>query len=53
MIIYNALKSKFVDDVFNGTIADDIDSNSNNDNINLFIIILYCNIILEIKTCYW
>ena len=25
MIIYNALKSKFVDDVFNGTIADDID----------------------------
>lgn len=25
MIIYNALKGKFVDDVFNGTIADDID----------------------------
>ena len=25
MIIYNASKSKFVDDVFNGTIADDID----------------------------
>ena len=25
MIVYNALKSKFVDDVFNGTIADDID----------------------------